>query len=103
MRGPTYPDDRKKLPSAPATFGLTGVDLLSFEDPAERFTWSDHPANPIRKLNEDADYAKVYVQTCNVAYFMHWLYGSCAVDAPPCYVQLYVMACVQRCLVISLH
>jgi hypothetical protein len=47
------------MPAGAAVFGLIGIDLLSFEDPADRYTWSDNPANPIRKLNEDADYAKV--------------------------------------------
>ncbi|KAG1697938.1 hypothetical protein DVH05_015422 [Phytophthora capsici] len=40
VRGHNYLNDKKKIPSAPAMFHTMGVDLLSFESPAERYNIS---------------------------------------------------------------
>lgn len=37
VRGQNYLTDRKKIPSGPSKFHLVGVDLFSFENPAERY------------------------------------------------------------------
>lgn len=45
--------------AGPAVFGLVGVDLVSFEDPAECYRVCAHPANVFRRLSVEPDLQKV--------------------------------------------
>lgn len=64
VRGPAYLEDKKKMPAKGAVFGLVGVDLLSFEDPTERFRLLNHPSNPLRRIQDDPEYAQVRIGGC---------------------------------------
>lgn len=54
MRGPHYLKDKVKVVAGPAAFHLVAVDMLSFEDPSQRYNLGARPDNLMADMERDA-------------------------------------------------
>ncbi|KNC82945.1 hypothetical protein SARC_04767, partial [Sphaeroforma arctica JP610] len=54
VRGPHYLKDKVKMTADTSVFHLVGVDLFSFEDPAERINLSSRSDSLVRKVEKEA-------------------------------------------------
>lgn len=54
MRGPNYLQDKVKVQAAPAMFHLVAVDMLSFEDPSQRYNLGSRPDLLMQEIERNA-------------------------------------------------